>query len=135
MIKFIQKLRSRKGFTLVELIVVVAIIAILTAVLVPVIGNYVNDAAQTAADQGAKEMQVTLSNVVTNCIAKGDTFPNGAITFTGPNCNTSNTNFDNAVNAACASLDPAVVIGATISATGAVTAVSYTNGTYVGNAA
>ncbi len=47
MLNKIRKLRAKKGFTLVELIVVIAIIAILTAVLVPLVGNYVQQAAYT----------------------------------------------------------------------------------------
>ena len=47
MLNKIRKLREKKGFTLVELIVVIAIIAILTAVLVPLIGNWTQQAAYT----------------------------------------------------------------------------------------
>lgn len=62
----IRKLREKKGFTLVELIVVIAIIAILTAVLVPLIGNWTQQAAYTTLQDGAQ----TVSNSVNNAISK-----------------------------------------------------------------
>lgn len=62
----IGKLREKKGFTLVELIVVIAIIAILTAVLVPLINNWSQQAAYAMLNDGAQ----TVSNVVNDAIAK-----------------------------------------------------------------
>lgn len=62
----IGKLREKKGFTLVELIVVIAIIAILTAVLVPLINNWSQQAAYATLNDGAQ----TVSNVVNDAIAK-----------------------------------------------------------------
>ena len=44
-----MKKSNKKGFTLVELIVVIAIMAILAAVLVPTITNKINDAKESAA--------------------------------------------------------------------------------------
>ena len=44
-----MKKSNKKGFTLVELIVVIAIMAILAAVLVPTIVNKINDAKESAA--------------------------------------------------------------------------------------
>lgn len=44
-----KMLKNKKGFTLVELIVVIAILGILAAVLVPSISNYVNRANENAA--------------------------------------------------------------------------------------
>ena len=82
MIKFVQKLKNKKGFTLVELIVVIAIIAILTAVLIPVIGNYTAQAAQTAADQGAAEVKSSLSAVLADGVTAGELYDNGTITIT-----------------------------------------------------
>lgn len=84
MIKFVQKLKNKKGFTLVELIVVIAIIAILTAVLIPVIGNYTAQAAQTAADQGAAEVKSSLSAVLADGVTAGELYPSGTITVTHP---------------------------------------------------
>ena len=66
MLNKIRKLREKKGFTLVELIVVIAIIAILTAVLVPLIGNWTQQAAYTTLQDGAQ----TISNSVNEAIAK-----------------------------------------------------------------
>lgn len=42
-------MKSKKGFTLIELIVVIAILGILAAVLVPSIGNYVDKSKEGVA--------------------------------------------------------------------------------------
>lgn len=62
----IGKLREKKGFTLVELIVVIAIIAILTAVLVPLINNWSQQASYTMLNDNAQ----TVSNVINEAISK-----------------------------------------------------------------
>ena len=66
MLNKLRKLKEKKGFTLVELIVVIAIIAILTAVLVPLIGNWTQQAAYTTLQDGAQ----TISNTVNEAISK-----------------------------------------------------------------
>lgn len=65
MINKIQRLKNKKGFTLVELIVVIGIIAVLTAVIVPLIGRYSTQAAYTALQDAAK----TISNNINTCMA------------------------------------------------------------------
>lgn len=66
MLNKLRKLKEKKGFTLVELIVVIAIIAILTAVLVPLIGNWTQQAAYTTLQDGAQ----TISNSINNALSK-----------------------------------------------------------------
>lgn len=53
MLRFLQKSKEKKGFTIVELIVVIAIIAVLTAVILPMMSSEksaINEARSTAAD-------------------------------------------------------------------------------------
>lgn len=57
MIKKLQKLKAKKGFTLVELIVVIAIIGVLAAILVPTMLGYVENSRITSADQVAKTIK------------------------------------------------------------------------------
>lgn len=57
MIKKLQKLKAKKGFTLVELIVVIAIIGVLAAILVPTMLGHVENSRITSADQIAKTIK------------------------------------------------------------------------------
>ncbi len=82
MLNKIRKLREKKGFTLVELIVVIAIIAILTAVLVPLVGNYVQQAAYTTLMDAAQTISNTGNNALANYSATGKVSEATAITGT-----------------------------------------------------
>lgn len=82
MLNKIRKLRAKKGFTLVELIVVIAIIAILTAVLVPLVGNYVQQAAYTTLMDAAQTISNTGNNALANYSATGKVCNVSAITGT-----------------------------------------------------
>lgn len=53
MVRFLQRLKSRKGFTIIELIVVIVIIAVLAAVILPFLNNErsrIQEARSTAKD-------------------------------------------------------------------------------------
>ena len=49
-----MKRNNKKGFTIVELVIVIAVIAILSAVLIPTFGSVINDANAVAAKQEAR---------------------------------------------------------------------------------
>ena len=49
-----MKKNNKKGFTIVELVIVIAVIAILSAVLIPTFGGVIDQANETACQQAAR---------------------------------------------------------------------------------
>ena len=71
MIKFFQKLKAKKGFTLVELIVVIAIIGVLAAILVPTMLGYVTSSRVTSSNSTAASIKNNIDNFLTACDTAG----------------------------------------------------------------
>ena len=58
---------NKKGFTIVELVIVIAVIAILAGVMIPTFGGVIDDAKKTTAQQEAaniyKQMAADINNI------------------------------------------------------------------------
>ena len=70
-----MKRNNKKGFTIVELVIVIAVIAILSAVLIPTFGTVIEDANKTAAQQEARNLYTAY---IQECTDADDDAPNAA---------------------------------------------------------
>ena len=77
-----MKKKNLKGFTLIELIVVIAIIGVLAAILVPAMMGWVRKASVKAANANAKQLFTNAQTAAQDLETEGETV-SGDITFYG----------------------------------------------------
>lgn len=59
-----MKKKSKKGFTLIELVVVIAILGILAAILIPVISGFITRANKAANEANARNLYNSVAMVL-----------------------------------------------------------------------
>lgn len=72
-----KKLKNKKGFTLVELIVVLVILAILAALLVPALTGYIDKAREQSLTSEASMVLTAAQATVSEAYGKGDILVSG----------------------------------------------------------
>lgn len=73
-ISVLSKAKSKKGFTLVELILCIAIIAILAAVLVPALMGYIRKSNLSKAKSNVQSAYTAISTYISNCEVTGKVY-------------------------------------------------------------
>lgn len=126
MLSKIRALKEKKGFTLVELIVVLVILAILAALLVPALTGYIDKARKESIVAETRQVVMAAQTTVSEKYGQGT----NKVTFSDSNAATSS---EISSIADLAEVSAASITAVNYNAQGKITSVTYTNKGYTCN--
>lgn len=126
MLSKIRALKEKKGFTLVELIVVLVILAILAALLVPALTGYIDKARKESIVAETRQVVMAAQTTVSEKYGQGT----NKVTFSSSNAATTDEISD---IAKLAEVSAASISAVSYDAQGKITSVTYTNKGYTCN--
>lgn len=117
---------KKKGFTLVELIVVLVILAILAALLIPALTGYINKAKRKSIVAETRQVVMAAQTLADEAYGKTDIGSNGTISFGDGSNGTINKDEVKKLAEVDGTIGT-ITIGAKDGQTGIITVVEYTN--------
>lgn len=78
MIQYLQRLRAKRGFTLMELIIVIAIVGVLALILIPVLSGVVQNAQNRSVESGLQTVLDLALNFETELSNNGELLNDGS---------------------------------------------------------
>lgn len=125
MIEKIRAMKNKKGFTLVELIVVLVILAILAALLIPALTGYIDKANKEKVVSETRMVAMAVQTEASEAYGHGET-----LTEWTDNTDKTDDHIDNIKKLAEVLGKTNQTFSATVAANGAIKTVVYDDGTY-----
>lgn len=91
---------NNKGFSLIELIIVIAIMAVLVAIIAPNLTKHLGSSKQKTDDKNLDEIASQLQTCITDFETSNGTLGAQSFTWSASGCNCSNSTFAGLVDAA-----------------------------------
>lgn len=134
-----KKTTNNKGFSLIELIIVIAIMAVLVAIIAPNLTKYLGSSKKNTDKKNADELASQIQTCITDYETENGYIGACSINWSATGASTTNATFQSMLNAAITSSTASKEVtnsyaSATVALKGSTGADGYTITVYLGNA-
>ena len=134
-----KKTTNNKGFSLIELIIVIAIMAVLVAIIAPNLTKYLGSSKKNTDKKNADELASQIQTCITDYETENGYIGACSISWSSTGASTTNATFQSMLNAAITSSTASKELNnsyasATVALKGSTGADGYTITVYLGNA-